>query len=76
MQRQVQWARNSRRQGEVPGSLKKTWVEKVIFVFQDLGLQVHQRQVAGTPGQIFEIDAGGDGWLVSWVKENANMQLG
>ena len=38
-------------------------------------LQVHQRQVAGTPRQIFEIDAGGDGWLVPWVKENAKMQL-
>ena len=27
----MQWARNSRRQGEVPGSFKKTWVEKGFF---------------------------------------------
>ena len=66
VQRQVPWARSSTRQGEVPGSFKKTWVEKGFFSCQDLGLQVHQRQVAGTPGQIFEIDAGGDAWLVPW----------
>ena len=71
----MQWARNSRRQGEVPGSFKKTWVAKGIFSFQGLGLQVHQKQVAGTPGQIFEIDAGGDAWLVPWVKENAKSKL-
>ena len=72
----MQWARNSRRQGEVPGSFKKTWVEKgIFFSCQDLGLQAHQRQVAGTPGQIFEIDAGEDAWLVPWVKENAKGKL-
>ena len=27
------------------------------------------------PGQIFEIDAGGDAWLVPWVKENAKGKL-
>ena len=27
------------------------------------------------PGQIFEIDAGEDAWLVPWVKENAKGKL-
>ena len=31
--------------------------------------------MAGTPGQIFEIDAGGDTWLIPWVKENAKVNL-
>ena len=67
LQRQVQQASNccSRFQGEVPGFYKKTWVEKGIFVFKF----IKQRHVAGEPGQIFEIGAGGDGWLVPWVKE-------
>ena len=75
MLRQVQWASNSKRQGEVPGSIKRPGLKREFLSCQDLGLQVHQRQVAGTPRQIFEIDAGGDGWLVPWVKENAKMQL-
>ena len=33
----MQWARNSRWQGEVPGSFKKTWVEKGIFVLPSKG---------------------------------------
>ena len=33
----MQWARNSRRQGEVPGSFKKTWVEKGFFFLPRLG---------------------------------------
>ena len=74
MQRQVQWARNSRRQGEAPGS-KRPGLKREFLSCQDLGLQVHQGQVAGTPGQIFEIDAGGDAWLVPWVKENAKSKL-
>ena len=65
MQRQVQWARNNRKQGKALGSFKKTWVEKGIFVFKF----IKQSHVAGVPGQIFEIGAGGDGWLVPWVKE-------
>ena len=55
--------------GSSPGSHKKTWVEKGILVLLRRGSQVHQRRVAGTPGQIFEIDAVGDGWLEPWVKE-------
>ena len=44
---------------------------KGIFVLQRHGSQVYQWQVAGTPGQQIEIDAGGDGWLVPWIKEKA-----
>ena len=55
--------------------LKRPGLKRDFFSCQDLGLQVHQRQVAGTPGQIFEIDAGGDAWLVPWVKENAKSKL-
>ena len=51
--------------------LKRPGLKRDFFSCQDLGLQVHQRQVAGTPGQIFEIEAGGDGWLEPWVKEKA-----
>ena len=68
----MQWARNSSRHDEVPGSFKKNWVEKGIFV---LPRQVLQRQMAGTPGQIFEIDASGDAWLIPWVEENTKSQL-
>ena len=60
--------------GSSPGSHKKTWVEKGILVLLRRGSQVHQRRVAGTPGQIFEIDAVGDGWLEPWVKENPAAQ--
>ena len=55
--------------------LKRPGLKRDFFSCQDLGLQVHQRQVAGTPGQIFEIDVGGDTWLIPWVKENAKVNL-
>ena len=29
--------------------------------------------MAGIPGQIIEIGAGGDGWLVPWVKEKETL---
>ena len=70
----MQWASNGCR-ARFQVSIKRPGLKKEILSCQDLGLQVHQKQVAGTPGQIFEIDAGGDGWLVPWVKENAKMQL-
>ena len=66
-------AEGGRARFQVP--IKRPGLKREFLSCQDLGLQFHQRQVAGTPGQIFEIDAGGDGWLVPWVKENAKMQL-
>ena len=55
-------ASDSRRQEKVPES----WVKKGFFVLLRRGSQVHQRQMADTPGQIC-----GGGWLEPWVKEKA-----
>ena len=69
-----QWVPEKRKQSATPGAighagtvggrarlqvpLKRPGLKREFLSCQDLGLQVHQGQVAGTHGQIFEIDAG------------------